>query len=148
MTKKFVYSFICISKYILTTKKNHFLLYPLVAYLRRNNEITLNSDRIVPMLSRNSPQHQCRSKSYIINQDNDFSKRITKNHTEFTSSSGQIFTFKVDIHNTFSGTSKNYRKLSRLFSEHSLDLDSEQRILQYIPLTPKWPCVLLVIGIP
>lgn len=129
-------------------KKNHFLLYPLVAYLRRNNEITLNSDRIVTMLSRNSPQHQCRSKSYIINQDNDFSKRITKNHTEFTSSSGQIFTFKVDIHNTFSGTSKNYRKLSRLFSEHSLDLDSEQRILQYIPLTPKWPCVLLVIGIP
>ena len=67
-------------------------------------------------------QHQDRSKTSIINQDNACYKGITKSQTEFISPLRQIFILKVDIPNTISDTSKNYHKEPRLFPELSLDL--------------------------
>ena len=74
------------------------------------------------MPSQYFQQHQDRSKTNIINQDNACNKGITKSQTEFISPSLQIFILKVDINNTISDTSKNYHKQHRLFLELSLDL--------------------------
>ena len=74
------------------------------------------------MTSQYFHQHQDRSKTNIINQNNACYKGITKNQTKFFSPSRQILIIKADIHNTISDTSKNYHKQSRLYSELVLDL--------------------------
>ena len=78
------------------------------------------------MPSQHFHQHQDRSKTNILNQDNACCKEITKSQTEVNSATRQIFILKVDIHNTISDTSMSRlfsdTSMSRLFSEFSLDL--------------------------
>ena len=95
-------------------KKSCFLLHLLDWYWHRISETTLKNFSVAPMPSQYFHQHQYRTKTNIINQENACYKGITKGQTEFISLSRQIFILKVDIHNTISDTSKNYHKQSRL----------------------------------
>ena len=93
---KTLYIHIFIYRGKLNYKINRFLLHLLVWYQHRNNETTLNSGSTAPMPSQYFHQHQERSKTNIINQDNARYKGIIKSQTEFISPSLQIFILKVD----------------------------------------------------